>query len=182
MSCFCQNFTLSVIKKLEINCGIQISTHTVVTFPTKLFQLLTLPNFFPSFLFFSLLHQKQGLPAVRTFIQTRFLSRLPTTLTSTNPTASSSHSIISSSSPTPSLAPFLKFSNPKRVLSSTCEKYGKERPQSRLLAETGRLSYSPLFVVGVYSGEVKLGEGNGSSIRMAEFRVSFWKASGGRFG
>lgn len=70
------------------------------------------------------------------------------------------------------LASLLKFRDPKRVLSSTCKKYGKPAPQSRMLAETGRLSISPVFVVGVYSGTIKLGEGSGSSIRMAEFRAA----------
>ena len=42
---------------------------------------------------------------------------------------------------------------------------------SRLLKETGRYSISPVFVVGIYSGADKLGEGFGSSLKMAEFRV-----------
>ena len=42
----------------------------------------------------------------------------------------------------------------------------------RLLKETGRLSISPVFVVGIYSGADQLGEGFGSSLKMAEFRVS----------
>ena len=42
----------------------------------------------------------------------------------------------------------------------------------RLLKETGRFSNSPVYVVGVYSGADKLGEGFGSSLKMAEFRVS----------
>lgn len=41
-----------------------------------------------------------------------------------------------------------------------------------MIAETGRLSISPVFVVGVYSGSEKLGEGTGTSIRMAEFRAA----------
>ena len=41
----------------------------------------------------------------------------------------------------------------------------------RLLKETGRLSISPVFVVGIYSGGEKLGEGFGSSLKIAEFRV-----------
>lgn len=44
-------------------------------------------------------------------------------------------------------------------------------PPSRLLKETGRLSNSPVFIVGIYSGADKLGEGFGSSLRMAEYRV-----------
>ena len=41
----------------------------------------------------------------------------------------------------------------------------------RLLKETGRFSVAPVFVVGIYSGREKLGEGFGSSLSMAEFRV-----------
>ena len=70
------------------------------------------------------------------------------------------------------LASLLKFHDPKRVLSATCKKYGKPAPQSRMIAETGRLSINPVFVVGVYSGAVKLGEGTGSSIRMAEYHAA----------
>ena len=42
----------------------------------------------------------------------------------------------------------------------------------RLLRETGRLSNSPIYVVGIYTGGDQLGEGFGSSLRMAEYRVS----------
>jgi len=41
----------------------------------------------------------------------------------------------------------------------------------RLLKETGRFSNSPVYVVGIFSGADKLGEGNGSSLKMAEYRV-----------
>ena len=33
------------------------------------------------------------------------------------------------------------------------------------------MSNSPMFVVGIYSGADKLGEGFGTSLQMAEFRV-----------
>lgn len=42
----------------------------------------------------------------------------------------------------------------------------------RLLKETGRFSNSPIFVVGIYSGADQLGEGFGSSLRMAEYRAA----------
>jgi hypothetical protein len=42
---------------------------------------------------------------------------------------------------------------------------------NRLLRETGRLSSAPIFVVGVFTGKDKLGEGFGSSLKMAEYRV-----------
>jgi large subunit ribosomal protein L44 len=66
----------------------------------------------------------------------------------------------------------LKFNNPKLVLHSTIRKYGREPVVSRLLKETGRASLSPIFIVGVFSGSQKLGEGFGSSLKMADFRAS----------
>jgi dsRNA-specific ribonuclease len=41
----------------------------------------------------------------------------------------------------------------------------------RLLRESGRTSNSPIYVVGIFSGIDKLGEGFGSSLKMAEYRV-----------
>jgi large subunit ribosomal protein L44 len=66
----------------------------------------------------------------------------------------------------------LKFQDPKRALMETVTKFGRERPKSRLLKETGRFSNSPIFVVGIYSGADKLGEGFGSSLKMAEYRAA----------
>lgn len=57
------------------------------------------------------------------------------------------------------------------ALARTVSRFGRERPISRLLKETGRLSNSPMFVVGIYSGADKLGEGFGTSLKMAEYRV-----------
>lgn len=92
--------------------------------------------------------QHQGLSAARTFVHTHLLSRSIDMLS------------------------LLKFNEPKRTLTELCRKLDKERPQSRLIAETGRLSINPVFVVGVYSGLEKLGEGTGSAIRMAEYRAA----------
>jgi len=82
----------------------------------------------------------------------------------------------------------LKFRNPKTTLIELTKKFGRELPKSRytfserftrvlmcflrLLSETGRFSNSPVFVVGIYSGTDKLGEGFGASLKMAEYRVS----------
>ncbi|WFD30550.1 54S ribosomal protein L3 mitochondrial [Malassezia sp. CBS 17886] len=96
----------------------------------------------------AVLFQELGMGATRGFIHSHMLSRRL------------------------DLAGLLKFKDPKRVLSATCRKYNKPLPQSRMIAETGRMSISPVFVVGVWSGVVKLGEGTGSSIRMAEFRAA----------
>ena len=67
---------------------------------------------------------------------------------------------------------FVKMEEPKRVLAALMKKLDRPFPVTRLLKETGRLSTSPVFIVGVFSGPLKLGEGYGSSIKMAETRVS----------
>ncbi|KAI6041922.1 ribonuclease III domain-containing protein [Pisolithus marmoratus] len=66
----------------------------------------------------------------------------------------------------------LKFRDPKRALMETVAKFQREPPKSRLLKETGRFSNSPIFVVGIYTGADKLGEGFGSSLKMAEYRAA----------
>ncbi|KAH8093806.1 60S ribosomal protein L3 [Cristinia sonorae] len=70
------------------------------------------------------------------------------------------------------LRSMIKFRDPKLALRETVAKFGRERPVSRLLKETGRYSLTPVFVVGIYSGAEKLGEGFGSSLKMAEFRAA----------
>ncbi|KAH9995128.1 hypothetical protein BJV77DRAFT_992700 [Russula vinacea] len=70
------------------------------------------------------------------------------------------------------LRKMLKFRDPKVALTETVAKFGREMPVSRLLKETGRFSNSPVFVVGVYSGAEQLGEGFGSSLKMAEYRAA----------
>lgn len=89
----------------------------------------------------------QGFVAARQFVHANFLSR---------------------SIDIPGL---LKFPNPKYTLSSTLTKQSMQSPTTRILAETGRLSIAPVFVLGVYSGTIKLGEGYGSSLAMAEYRA-----------
>jgi dsRNA-specific ribonuclease len=68
--------------------------------------------------------------------------------------------------------PSIKVQEPKRHLTALLKQLNKEPAESRLLSETGRASSSPVFVVGIFSGKNKLGEGFGSSLKMAEFRVS----------
>ncbi|KAI7823273.1 ribonuclease III domain-containing protein [Gamsiella multidivaricata] len=70
------------------------------------------------------------------------------------------------------LASLLKIEEPKRYLSFLMKRLGREAPIARMLAETGRQSKAPVFIVGVYSGTEKIGEGYGSSIAMAEFRAN----------
>ncbi|CCE62428.1 hypothetical protein TPHA_0C02750 [Tetrapisispora phaffii CBS 4417] len=65
-----------------------------------------------------------------------------------------------------------QFEQPTRELSTLCAREGFERPISRLLAESGRLSKAPIFIVGVFSGTNKLGEGFGSSLKEAKARAA----------
>ncbi|EPB84156.1 hypothetical protein HMPREF1544_09078 [Mucor circinelloides 1006PhL] len=67
--------------------------------------------------------------------------------------------------------PTIKVQEPKRHLSILMKQLNKQPAVSRLLSETGRHSSAPVFIVGVFSGENKLGEGFGSSLKMAEFRA-----------
>ncbi|TDL23781.1 ribonuclease III [Rickenella mellea] len=96
----------------------------------------------------ALVYQNRSLPHARKFVHAFFLSREV------------------------DLRPLLKFSDPKTALARTVSKFERERPISRILKETGRRTNSPIFVVGVYSGVDKLGEGFGSSLKMAEFRAA----------
>ena len=64
------------------------------------------------------------------------------------------------------------FTHPTRDLSRLCAREGFEPPVARLISETGRLSRSPVFVVGVFSGEDKLGEGAGSSLDEGRIRAA----------
>ncbi|KAH9464361.1 hypothetical protein MJO28_001965 [Puccinia striiformis f. sp. tritici] len=65
----------------------------------------------------------------------------------------------------------LKFTNPFLVLKYTMAKYHREPPVARLLRESGSASATPIFVVGSYSGTLKLGEAFGTSKKMAEYRA-----------
>jgi dsRNA-specific ribonuclease len=70
------------------------------------------------------------------------------------------------------LASMFHFRYPTRDLSRLCAREGFEAPVARLLSETGRLSIAPVFVVGVYSGLDKLGEGAGGSLDEARNRAA----------
>lgn len=70
------------------------------------------------------------------------------------------------------IASLLSFEQPTRELSTLCVREGLEQPVSRLMMETGRFSKTPVFVVGVFSGDIKLGEGQGSSLKEARTRAA----------
>lgn len=94
------------------------------------------------------LHVHLGSPLVKRFFRDHFLSR---------------HLDIST---------LFDFRTPTRDLSRLCAREGFEAPVARLISETGRLSRHPVFVVGVYSGKDKLGEGAGSSLDEARTRAA----------
>lgn len=64
-----------------------------------------------------------------------------------------------------------QFKEPVRELSRLCAREGFEYPVARILSETGRLSRHPVFVVGIFSGPDKLGEGQGPSLQEARTRA-----------
>ncbi|EFZ04047.1 dsRNA-specific ribonuclease [Metarhizium robertsii] len=65
-----------------------------------------------------------------------------------------------------------QFQLPTRELAMLCAREGFEAPVARLESETGRLSKTPVFVVGIYSGKEKLGEGAGPSLDIARRKAS----------
>ncbi|EFY87222.1 60S ribosomal protein L3 [Metarhizium acridum CQMa 102] len=65
-----------------------------------------------------------------------------------------------------------QFQLPTRELAMLCAREGFESPVARLESETGRLSRTPVYVVGIYSGKEKLGEGAGPSLDIARRKAS----------
>lgn len=94
------------------------------------------------------LHLHLGAPLVKRFFKSHFLSR---------------HLDLSG---------MFDFRTPTVDLSRLCAREGFESPVARLISETGRLSRHPVFVVGIYSGKDKLGEGAGASLEEARFRAA----------
>lgn len=89
-----------------------------------------------------------GRPAAKRFFEQHFLSR---------------HLNISE---------LFNFSQPARDLSRLCAREDFEPPVARIISETGRKSRNPVFIVGIYSGNDKLGEGAGGSLMEARSRAA----------
>ncbi|UQC76569.1 54S ribosomal protein L3 [Colletotrichum lupini] len=70
------------------------------------------------------------------------------------------------------LEKLFSFRLPTRELAMLCAREGFEAPVARLESETGRLSRTPVYVVGIYSGRDKLGEGTGASLDFARLQAS----------
>ena len=71
-----------------------------------------------------------------------------------------------------------EFRQPTRDLSRLCAREGFVNPVARILSETGRTSRHPVFVVGVFSGKDKLGEGQGASLDEARIRAAIGALKG----
>lgn len=65
-----------------------------------------------------------------------------------------------------------EFRQPTRDLSRLCAREGFESPVARIISETGRHSRTPVYVVGVFSGNEKLGEATGGSLDEARIRAA----------
>ncbi|RKU46759.1 hypothetical protein DL546_004860 [Coniochaeta pulveracea] len=89
-----------------------------------------------------------GREAVKSFIQAHILSR------------------------TLDLSSLFAFRTPTIELAKLCAREEFEKPVARLLSETGRKSRTPVFVVGIYSGKDKLGEGAGPSLDAARTKAA----------
>lgn len=70
------------------------------------------------------------------------------------------------------ISELFSFSQPARDLSRLCAREGFEMPVARIISETGRKSRHPVFNVGIFSGEDKLGEGAGASLTEARTRAA----------
>jgi dsRNA-specific ribonuclease len=70
------------------------------------------------------------------------------------------------------MSSLFQFRFPARDLDKLCRREGFQTPVARILAETGRRSRHPVFIVGVFSGNEKLGEGAGASLDEARTRAA----------
>ncbi|KAJ3151581.1 hypothetical protein HDU89_002024 [Geranomyces variabilis] len=94
------------------------------------------------------LYQDQGAAVTKQFITSHFLSRT---------VDESIHA---------------KLANPLAALDAVTAVAGRPRPEARVLKETGANGPSPLYLVALFNGQEKLGDGYGSSKAQAEARAA----------
>ncbi|KAL4900364.1 hypothetical protein BDW74DRAFT_162182 [Aspergillus multicolor] len=70
------------------------------------------------------------------------------------------------------ISSLFNFSEPTRDLVRLCARENYEAPVAKIISETGRRSRTPVFVVGIFSGKDKLGEGAGASLPEARARAA----------
>lgn len=73
------------------------------------------------------------------------------------------------------ISALFEFKEPGKLLTRLLKTNNMHPPTVRLISETGRLSNSPIYVVGCFSGNDLLASGEGSSLREARVR-SFVRA------
>ncbi|WBW72506.1 mitochondrial ribosomal protein subunit L44 [Schizosaccharomyces osmophilus] len=67
----------------------------------------------------------------------------------------------------------LQILYPRRQLARLCRRLKLKDPVYRIDAETGRKSREPVFVIGAYSGPFCLGQGQASSLDLAEQQAAY---------
>ncbi|EED21610.1 60S ribosomal protein L3 [Talaromyces stipitatus ATCC 10500] len=70
------------------------------------------------------------------------------------------------------MSKLFSFTQPARDLATLCHRENIEPPVAKIISETGRHSRHPVFNVGVFSGQDKLGEGSGASLIEARTRAA----------
>lgn len=70
------------------------------------------------------------------------------------------------------LSKLFAFTQPTRDLAKLCARESFKPPVAKVITETGRHSRAPVFVVGIFSGKDKLGEGSGASLIEARTRAA----------
>jgi dsRNA-specific ribonuclease len=70
------------------------------------------------------------------------------------------------------LSKLFAFTQPTRDLAKLCARESFQAPVAKVITETGRHSRAPVFVVGIFSGKDKLGEGSGASLIEARTRAA----------
>jgi dsRNA-specific ribonuclease len=70
------------------------------------------------------------------------------------------------------ISKMFNFQQPARDLTRLCARENYDEPVAKIISETGRRSRTPVFVVGIFSGQDKLGEGTGASLSEARARAS----------
>lgn len=70
------------------------------------------------------------------------------------------------------LSHLFNFKLPQLELTRLCAREDFQPPVARLLSETGRLSRTPVFVVGIYSGRDKIGEAAAANLTTAKIAAT----------
>ncbi|KAK3750272.1 hypothetical protein QZH41_008121 [Actinostola sp. cb2023] len=70
------------------------------------------------------------------------------------------------------LLSLLKFKDPENLLNNILLSEGKPRPEPRIIRESGKKTHLPVFVVGVFSGDIMLGEAASYNITKAKHEAT----------